>query len=622
MTQSVLFNAFCIWRPAVDYFIIDQENFPSFKVDKDIILIRSVAFAAIACIVMPLALNISFLWAVPAIIAVSYKIPLVKMLEKWRTSRVLNHLAVQILKNSKEISPEAMNFASKSFLVVSELLSHKTFKNSSSARKLTEVVLANFLSCKNVKKKRKFGNILKVMIDKGTFRKNEINHNLLPELVKDELNCCSPLAHAIEKNCIVLNDLTDVMVRKLWSNVMDHKNADLANLFVQKGFNIDLPNNHGQTLLLEAIGKDNLSQVCFLLKYGANLPQGNDIIRVKSDFANQSPDMVYSLDDFLKDKPSLSRVLEQGSQFVRFPFKLNPENPSSFVFWKPAVRIGGWSNAFQVNGSTIYGRTLSVGVISLIALAILTVGTSSLFIPLAFTVTIIPTILYLNKYEHARATWVIKNLAIAEFENLFPFSGVVKYIASNPVLLQKVLDVFPTAPFKFDGQGKTLWDYICKYNDLKYDDATALFIFKTLADILFDDNSVNPLSIQEKKDHFLRAIKSGSPDFVEHLLSQNKVLATEFDDVLQFECWKGIVKTEMVPMFVNHGFNIDARSIEGWTPLLWNIFKGNSYSIINALLEAGADVKTTIILNGKELSVLDLVENGNVRQLLREYIDK
>ncbi|MBA3603114.1 MAG: ankyrin repeat domain-containing protein [Parachlamydiaceae bacterium] len=571
---------------------------------------------------MPFTLNVSFLWAVPAIIAVSYKIPLPKMLEKWRTSRVLNHLAVQIFKNSKDIPSEAMNFASKSLLVVRELFSHDHFKNSSSARKLTEVVLANFLSCSQVKKKRKFGDIVKAIIEKGTFRKNEINHNLLPSLVKDELNCCSPMAHAIEKNCIDLNDLSDVMIRKLWSNVMDHKNADLANLFIQKGFNLDLANNDGQTLLLEAIAQNNLSQVCFLLKYGAKLPLGNDIVCVKSDSAEQSMDRMYSLGDFLIDKPSIRRVLEQGNLPVKFPFKLDPENPSSFVFWKPAVRIGGWSNAFQVNGSTIYGRTLSVGVISLIALATLTVTTSSQLVPLAFTLTVIPTMMYLNKYERARATWAINNLAIAEFGNLFPFSGVIKYIASNPTLLQEVINEFPTAPFKFDGQGKTLWDYICKYNDLKYDDATALFIFKTLTDILFNDNTVNPLCIQEKKNHFIRAIKSGSTDFVEHLLSQNKILAPEFDDVLQFECWQCLVKTEMVPMFVNHGFNIDARSSEGWTPLLWNLSKGNSYSIINALLEAGADVGATIVLKGKELSVLDLVENKNIRQLLKEYLAK
>nr|MBA3285864.1 hypothetical protein [Nitrosopumilus sp.] len=564
MTQSILFNAFCYWQPAVDHTAIEQKRPLRFKVDKDVILIRSIAITAIACIVVPLVFKLSFFWVVPTIIIVNYKLPLSKMLDKWRALRTLNELAVQLFNNSEVIPREAISFASESPAVVKELFSQDSFKNSGTGFKFTNDVLNFFLSCNIKKQKSKFGNVLKAIIENGTFRNEEINHSLLSRLVKDELTRDSPLVFGIEKDYIGLADLTDGMVRKLWSDVKNHKNGDLADLFVKKGFNIDLPDENGKTLLLEAIEKNIISQVCFLLKYGAELPQGRNFINVKGDSGSKNDVTICSLEEFIKDKPSLKRASEQASELqAREPFKLNHEKPSSFAFWKPAVKIGSWRNAFQVNGSTIYGRALAVGVISLIAAGILYVMTSSIWIPLAFTVIVIPSILYLYKYEQARATWAINNIAIAEFGNAYPFSGVVKYIASNPELLQQVLKDDKTAPFKFDDHGKSFWNYICKYNNLKNDDVTAHFIFRTLANSLFSKDGLNPLSKREKKEHFVIAIKSGSLEFVEYLLSKNKIQALEFDSVLQFESWQNVKLPKMVSMFVDHGFDINARSNEG-----------------------------------------------------------
>ncbi len=616
MTLSLLTKTLVFWHPAVNDTAIIQKDLTRFKIDKEALLIRSIAIPALAGLAAYVLLKASLLLLVPSFI---FAAAVLWNFENWRATKLLDQLAVELFNSSDIVPSDAVYYATKSLTTIQMLMNFpETLKKPdiSTGLNLTETILKDLKICNDFEKKEKFSNGLKALIDAGTFHTGGVNHVLLSILLENELEYRELIVHAIENDALVRNDFTDQMVRKLWSEVNECRNADVAFLLIQKGFEIDVKNKDGRTLLYEAVEKNALGEVCFLLKYGAKLPED-----IEESSASKKP-----LSSYLRNKPTFRRALGQvkelqGQDLLRY----KDDDPSSYHFWKPAIKIGASGDILQINNNTIMKRVFAISLSAMLMLKALSMVPTSGILPLTFTAIAIPIVLIYYWWEYLRVTREMHALALKEFSNPFPSSNIAKHIASDSELMKELLSSSSTAAFKLDETGKTLWDYICKNNGDKEGEligSNRFTIFKALANAHFVEYGQHFLSEEEKKNHFLKLLKSNQYLMIEYVLKDCKMRVGDFDDAFQFECWQNVNTPEMVRLFVQFGFNINVRSAEKLTPLFWFVTNERSPLLIKALLENGADVNAIVKSNSKKNCISDLTENRVLRELLFGFLNR
>ena len=291
--------------------------------------------------------------------------------------------------------------------------------------------------------------VFKLLVDKGVPLKTEDHNYLLTAL---QCPSCFSL-YAVEASTIKPQDFTPEEQIACWRNV---NNDEVAQALIKKGFNINVKNNRGMTPVLAAIlGEYNYTYqrerlLSLLLANGAALPNFKMLITLQQDNIQASKGEVIkkqvTLEEFLKESyPKLLTILQQASSLRNQQVadhmseisRLSDFEPSTFAIWKPAISIGGWSEVFKVRDRAILGRTL-----------LSAISTSMLFVPVAImTPAYLPVILPFiavpyacYKFERYRAIKALDELAIKEFQTIFPPSQVTEYIIYRESVINQLAE--------------------------------------------------------------------------------------------------------------------------------------------------------------------------------------
>lgn len=625
MSEFSLSTALSIWRPAINF---NQPN--KYDLNETSLKLRNIALIALA--------GVAFAFATEALFVPLFFLPLMMTpasdlfynLEKWRATRTLNQLAIAEFKSDNEISPNTMNYATKSAKVIQALAkTPEAFRkvDAKNGFNLAETTYNSLQSLKTSYFRSDQGEseAFKAVLESGISLKSLISKFSLPNFAHDQPDL---FIEALKYDVIKPAEFTSNEQFLLWSKGI-YRNT-IAPLLLEKGFNINVKwNNKGNTPLLAAIANNDIRKVCFLLKHGATfsyedpifqkMDMGIDGIGNPFFYEEKDPNESQPLKDFLQDKPTLLRILEQAKNNPKVESPLVKETDTSvFALWKPMIQVKDFNN------DTVL-RSMLVGLACIYAGAIAIVATTQLVLPaLAFSAVVIPTTFLYNAWEKSRSVRALHHLALKEFETSFPSENIYKLIATRPETLNELLKKSPHAPLKAADSGITLWDVVCRQDNLsgffsysqKLDSETEFSIFVKLADSIFGDDSPNKLTSNAKFELFIKAIKSNEPRYVSYLLEKGYVKGADFNSEHLLKCWEEIKEPKMISILVNHGWDVN-QDHNGITPLLDATKTNKNYDFIKALVQKGAKTNVGIINNeNKFVSIADLTSNNAIRSLL------
>jgi hypothetical protein len=211
-------------------------------------------------------------------------------------------------------------------------------------------------------------------------------------------------------------------------------------------------------------------------------------------------------------------------------------------------------------------------------------------------------------------------MAVDHFKARYPSEMVLKTITRNEALIDALI-VSNANLTKFGEMGKSLWDYMCDRYTYRTDDFDARFaIFKKIADNIFDKTTLG-----EKHHFFLQALKSGHTQFVEYLLTNNKVEKLKGNLSVQsswhFEYWMACPSNDMAS-YLKGNFDLESKSDKNLTPLLHAI-TCNNIEHVKMLLKAGASIEGYWKTNSGFISAEILAEKKPaILQIIEEHRKK
>ncbi|MBA3602953.1 MAG: hypothetical protein H0W50_04790 [Parachlamydiaceae bacterium] len=357
MIVNTFAKALAFWNPAINHFAINQKTIGRFNIDQTVLVVRRIALYALGVVgaVFALQSSIYLFTGCCVVLLLCYKGKYIERFEKLRALKVLDRLAVNFFKSFGDVPVDAMIYASSSPSVVKSLLSVKGLIGKTNAKfklNISFLVLQSVglqpkvpavldFSFKKVLKRRKNGSVatqiipenhvkhnaideayicgeirngadtsfdvLKVLIDSGTFKKGKTNNLHRVTL----LNHREFAFYAIEKGALEPSDFMENDLIDLWSKIHDE---EMIRLFRKKGFSIDFADNFGRTPLIQAIAEMNLQKISFLIEHGATLPQGDEIINIiEVDLNNNLQDIKQTVNEFLFDKEDIRSGLYRSA---------------------------------------------------------------------------------------------------------------------------------------------------------------------------------------------------------------------------------------------------------------------------------------------------------------------
>ncbi|MFI5344277.1 MAG: hypothetical protein ACHQUC_08660, partial [Chlamydiales bacterium] len=545
------------------------------------IMIRTIAAAAAAFAALVYALNVfvaPLSWDPIAIFIVglaSFKIALLwEKFEEWRAARALDKIAVDLFMKEDHVPTQIMERIRFNRSAINELClrpGSDLNKIDMKGKTLLESVLFAEKTFRTNEENDRLA-IMKLLLSHGAKLKTD-NRNYFLEVV-DKLSS-EYVSCILENDFIKPSDLSDEELFQCWPSIKDPK---IAQMFFQKGFKLNVKNANGQTPLEWAE-------------------------------ANKMEDLIRSLKKARDPTPPL--------HFEAHVFDVR----------KPAISVGGKYDSFQINRSDIFLRTMLVALPIFYALLVVAIE-ATVFLPFALPLVALPWVYY--KFEWKRAVEKLNTLALQSFNNPLPPAKVVGYMARTESAIDQLL-VNGSDITKPGENGTTLWKSTCNpgfsLDEIPF--STRFTIFKKLTNRLFAPGT----PVEMRQAHLIEAIKSGHPEFVEHLLKNKWIQADELSSEQQFQCWIALQDVKSTALLKTYGFDTNARNCLGFTPLLYLLSpihfgylhssgekNKEEYSLIKALLEAGADVhaKTEAIDGDSAIDLVQKHQNLAIKQLIEQ----
>lgn len=584
--MHALSRSIAIWQNPI---VADQSADLGHKKDSTSILIRTIAVAAaaFAAIVYALSLFVAPLSLDPFIVAgfaspIAVKIAtLWKELEERRAAKALDHIAVDQFMKKDPVPNQILERICLNRSAIHELC-HRPGSDLNKMNMQGKTLLESVLFAKetyNVKEEKDRLEIVKLLLIHGAkLRTNSRNYFL--ELINRSWYPTDYASCILDNHFIKPADFPNEELFQCWTSL---KSPKIAQLLFQKGFNLEVKNADGKTPLEWAVANKR-----------------ENLIRCLQKASDPTPSL--EIDPYLLD-------LRQ-----------------------PAITVGGKYNSFGVNKSIIIARTMLIAIPIFWGLLLVAIE-ATVFLPITLPLVALPWVYY--KFEWKRAVEKLNTLALQTFNNLLPSSKAMEYIARSESVVDQLLangsDI--TKPGE---NGTTLWKSTCNppFSFDKISFSNRFAIFKKLADRLFAPGT----PIETKHAHFIEAIQSGHEEFVEHLLKNKMIQASELSSNQQFQCWIELRHVKSTELLKRYGFNANVRNEQGFTPLLhalsplclrptsiWGVKADEEYLLIKALLDAGADVhaktEASVELDGMNKSAIDLVQkhqNQTIKQLIEQ----
>lgn len=632
--MSSIVNTLAFWRPALTQtaeedlkICTDQAGIGinTFSID---VRTGVIAAAAIALYTQALVYSISL---APLCMAVALTLPPIwRNFEYGRATRRLNEIAVNFfIQNLQENTiPEGiMNYLAYNPEAVQKLLNHAKcdLDKLQAQRGFVKYVIDQIKNESRLLDEDRLLEVFKLLVDKQEICLKTESFDYFLEILKADKNYFSRADYAkyvLEKEKInLLEECTGEEHFAYWQAV---ENAQIADLLVKR-CNINAQNEEKETPLLEAIKKENISRMTFLLKNGAELPSGGTVIQIKTEEGIKSE----VLDKFVLGKPKIHAIFEQAT--CRLYRSSNPiPNPipsfksSLCAIWKPAIDVEIKTHTFEISKTTISMRVLLVAIpiFSMIpAVAILAPS----YLPL-FAVACLPLYGY-HRYEWSRATKALNDLAIQEFRNMFPAREVTKYMIRQEAVMDQLIKDRSDLDC-LNEKGETLLDCLLKEEKSRFNSSsssllpTQYSIFKKLVDQTFQSK----LSVEQKHAYFIAAIESGCLEYVQYLLDRH-ISVIEFSQEQKFEWWIRIKNTGVAQLLHAEGLNPNVKNALGYTPLFFvlsNLSKcmaiDQSTALGKALIEVGAQLNYTIKIQSTNKKGEKIICRGSVEELAQNRL--
>lgn len=627
MSELSLSTAFSIWRPAINF---NQAN--KYELNASTLNVRAVALIALAAIAFSFTTGPLFGLVAFAAVMLTPSAEILTNFEKWRATRALDQLAIAEFKSEKEISSTTMQYAAKSARVIQALTATPdAFRkiDSKEGYNLAETTynLLHFLGI-NLHKEQGEIDAFKALIQTGVPLKNLISNFSLSTFAKEHPDL---LKEALKNDVIKPEQYSPEKQFILWHRV----NKDsVAHLLIQKGFDPNIQ-WEGNTPLRMSIANNRNHQVCFLLKHGATFSYEDPIftkkylefdLNEKPLFAEQeNSNETQPLKDFLQDKPTIQRILNQPRSKVESPLAEKIET-HLFALWKPPISAGGYYGEF---GFRAFNRAYFVGTCLMAGAVPILIATTSLPAALAFSAVVITTSFLYHAWEKSRSVRALHHLAIKEFDTSFPSNGIYKFIATHPATLNEVLAKIPHGALKAADSGITLWDIVCRQEkqfDLNYyqklDFNTEFSVFTKVADSIFGNESAYQLVPGEKSELFIKALKSNEPKFVSYLLEKGYIKSSDLPPKQQLQCWQNVGHSDMIPLLVKQGWDINLTH-DRWTPLLTVLKANKEYLFIKTMVENGANPNVAFIdQENKVTRAIDCTSSNAIKSLIFYLLEK
>lgn len=488
-------NSIALWRPAVNYNDIRKNG--RLETDQTSIYIRIATTTAIAASIAlrslrrthSILLNSNSFKAIFATAVIIF-VAVLNKIERWRATRALDQLAVDLFKKTDPVP-----FAVECYLrwnlsafqkLVLQLPDSQLHKFTRKSGLLENIIKDEF--SQRLHREQSYFPVLKLLVDKGIPLKT-MDCNFLLTVLQWPSHFT---LYALQATTIKPEDFTADEQIACWQEVRDD---EVAQALIQKGFDINVKNREGITPVVSAIIGEHRSSypkakfLSFLLANGAILPDFQMKINLKESQDGVIETREITLEEFLKSELRLQAILQQASHFrsqqdadhKSSVSRLSDFEPSTFAIWKPAISIGGWSEAFKVRERAILGRTL-LSAVSTCMLFIPVALMAPAYLPIVLPFIAMPYAYY--RFERHRAIRALDELAVKEFQTMFPAPEVTDYIIHRePVMNQlgaKKMDLN-----KRDRDGDTLFKILMihdrgdKWKKLSF--STKLSLIQTFA---------------------------------------------------------------------------------------------------------------------------------------------
>jgi ankyrin repeat protein len=398
-----------------------------------------------------------------------------------------------------------------------------------------------------------------------------------------------------------IKPLNSEQIFKAWKT----EDPNIVPILKDAQIGINKPDETGATPLMRAIEGHDLSLVCFLLNQGADIPK---------------------LPDRLKPSPEIQKALNQAQKWRNRGKKSVPllrQTTSIFNIFKPAIKV---DHLFKIRDGAILIRSILVGVVAYIALIPLTItfgvaGTVGGFLGG------IAAVWLFHKNEWSRATKALDELAIKEFQNMFPSDGAMNYISKSPKVLQNLISRGSHMD-KLDITGKTLFEQLSlSSSDLQ------IQAFKKLIPGLLTYNT----PIDQKYEYLMGIIRKNNPEILRYLLSTNKIKAEELTPSQQFECIHAAMlrNVELIHILLQNKFDVNAKNVFGNTPLFDLLYQSElqrwlvyilptRFQVTEALLRYNPDLQLDSLVHGKPVTkkITDFLHNNGEDRAIRQLIEQ
>lgn len=625
-------NIVSVWRPIINQ---NQESATGERFEAS----RLSMLARTLLVALPLfTAAVRFVPRINSVLGLVIVFNIVEIFEEFRSAGAADRLAIDLFKKQTSVPDDAMKFLATHPYAVKQLIAqpgcniNKTsaFDGQTLLEQIVQSKKTNGLFNEEKSNAKLRLSTLKLLIESGQVTAKDLfSHQAIftdPDFVEI-------LIGALERDKLQRGNLTPSQVYHAW---LLANNANLARLLAKRGFNINAENEKGETALFTLFKQwaehghntGGFEKIFLLLKNGATLPPDDALI----EFEKGGQIVRKTVKEFVDEKHSLKTAIEQTKDIQPEAPGFYDGNPGVFSL-KPAIKVANSFDSFKVNQNLLILRVgfIAFPIITFVASVILTLAT-----PLPLVVGVVASGL-LFMAEWSRAARKLSSIAIQQFNHGNVTHSMLEYIAKDKKLIGQLIEKkvdFNT----IDEKGNNLWDAICeqgRYSWNKIDAKTHFANFKMLADRFFADTVPGAL----RCSYFIKAVRTGKPEFVEYLLASKKVVAADFSSDEEFACWTGLRNPQIAVLLKANGFDPNAVNGRGFTPLLATLQsygelgymlddKFNKYLHVNALLDAGADPKATVqieddqkVLNTK--TALELARgNAPIVRLLTERLNQ
>lgn len=213
-----------------------------------------------------------------------------------------------------------------------------------------------------------------------------------------------------------------------------------------------------------------------------------------------------------------------------------------------------------------------------------------------------------------------------------PSENVFQCMLHNPKVAQALVDQHGDLN-KATKEGKRFPDfYLLHYNASENTDFP---FFKLLVDNGFDwkMQAYTRYPKVNMGTYFEGVVSSRDPTYLEYLLKHGKIRVNDFTAKEQIDCWMNFGSIKAATLLVEHGFDVNVKDEQGYTPLLRLVQRASNTNLmlldglgpmdislrIISLLENKANPLDTVIVEGVERSVFELNTNPEIASILDDY---